>query len=63
MDAPYRLTAAVAKDGGWYVARCLEVEVASQGETIEDALATLRSALELYVEDEPAPQLALTAAK
>ena len=34
------LTAAVAKDGEWYVARCLEVEVASQGETIDEALRT-----------------------
>ena len=39
----------MAKDGEWYVARCLEVEVASQGETIDEALANLREALELYL--------------
>lgn len=33
------------------MARCLEIEVASQGETIDDALANLREALELYFED------------
>jgi predicted RNase H-like HicB family nuclease len=33
------------------VARCLEIEVASQGETIDEALANLREALELYFED------------
>jgi predicted RNase H-like HicB family nuclease len=50
-----RLTAAVTHEGEWYVARCLEVEVASQGRTIDEALANLREALELYFEDEPAP--------
>lgn len=50
-----RLTAAVTHEAPWYVARCLEVEVASQGETVEDALANLREALELYFEDAPLP--------
>ena len=49
-----RLTAVVTREENWYVARCLEVEVTSQGETIESALANLREALELYFEDEPA---------
>ncbi len=49
------MTAAVTKDGDWHVARCLEVEVASQGETVDDALANLREALELYFEDEADP--------
>jgi predicted RNase H-like HicB family nuclease len=48
--------AAVSREGDWYVAQCLEVDVASQGETIEDALASLGEALELYFEDEPVPQ-------
>jgi len=52
-----RLTAAVSHEGEWYVARALEVEIASQGETIEEALANLREAAELYFEDEPAPEL------
>jgi predicted RNase H-like HicB family nuclease len=38
------------------VARCLEVEVASQGETVEQALASLKEALELYFEDAPLPE-------
>lgn len=58
-----RLTAAIAREGNWYVARCLEVEVASQGRAIEDALANLKEALELYFEDSPAtavpPMIAL----
>ena len=46
-----RLTAAVTREGGWLVARCLEVEVTSQGRTIEDALSNLKEALELCYED------------
>ncbi len=38
------------------MARCLDVEVASQGETAEQALANLKEALELYVEDEVLPE-------
>lgn len=44
-----RLTAGVTREGQWYVARCLEV--ASQGRTVEEALANLKEALELYFED------------
>jgi predicted RNase H-like HicB family nuclease len=36
-----RFTAAVTREDSWYVARCLEVEVTSQGHSIEDALANL----------------------
>ncbi|WP_269853601.1 type II toxin-antitoxin system HicB family antitoxin [Streptomyces sp. RPT161] len=50
------ITAAVTHEDDWYVARCLQVEVASQGKTIEEALDNLREALELYFEDEPAPE-------
>jgi predicted RNase H-like HicB family nuclease len=50
-----RLTAILTREEGWYVARCLEVEVTSQGDTVESALTNLREALELYFEDEPMP--------
>lgn len=39
------------------MARCLDVEVTSQGKTVEEALENLREALELYFEDAPAPDL------
>jgi len=42
----------VHREDDLYVSRALEVEVASQGETIEEALTNLREALELYFEDE-----------
>ena len=57
MDRIVRFTATVTPDDGWYVARCVEVEVASQGHTIEEAMANLQEALELYYEDEPAPEI------
>jgi predicted RNase H-like HicB family nuclease len=47
-------TASVWREGDWYVAQCLEVDVASQGETKHDALKNLREALELHFE-EPTP--------
>lgn len=39
----------------WYVATCPENSVASQGRTIEEALANLKEALELYYEDSDPP--------
>lgn len=36
----------------WYVAKCLDNNVASQGKTIEEALENLREALELYLQNE-----------
>jgi predicted RNase H-like HicB family nuclease len=51
-----RFTAAVTHEPPWYVARCLEVEVASQGKSIEEALTSLKEALELYFEDASPPE-------
>jgi predicted RNase H-like HicB family nuclease len=42
--------ASVRREGDWYVSQCLEVDIASQGETEEEALDNLREALELYFE-------------
>jgi predicted RNase H-like HicB family nuclease len=50
-----RLTAAVTREGKRFVAQCLELDVASQGDTIEAAVANLREAVELRLEDEPQP--------
>jgi len=43
-------TAAIHREGGGYVALCPELEVASQGTTIEDARDNLREAVELFLE-------------
>ena len=45
-----QFTASVWQEGEIYVAQALEVDVASQGETTDVALANLREALELYFE-------------
>ncbi|MEC3980167.1 type II toxin-antitoxin system HicB family antitoxin [Amycolatopsis sp. H20-H5] len=44
-------TAAVHQEEDWYVAQCLEVDVASQGETVREALANLTEAVALYLEE------------
>lgn len=46
-----RLTASITREDDWYIARCLDVEVASQGHSVEESLSNLREALELYFED------------
>ena len=50
MKRKQRFSASVWREGDWFVAQCLEVAVASQGETEEEALANLHEALELYFE-------------
>jgi predicted RNase H-like HicB family nuclease len=44
----------VTREGKWYVADCPELEIASQGKTIELALKNLREAIGLYLQDEDA---------
>jgi predicted RNase H-like HicB family nuclease len=43
-------TARVFQEGNWFVAQCLEVDVASQGETKDEALSNIQEALELHFE-------------
>ena len=45
-----RLTAIIQREGNGFVALCPELDVASQGETIESARENLREALELFFE-------------
>ena len=40
--------AVITKEGDWYVAQCLEVDVASQGETEDEAMKNLNEALVLH---------------
>ena len=44
-------TATVQREGQIYVAQCLEVDVASQGASEEQALASLSEALALHFEE------------
>jgi predicted RNase H-like HicB family nuclease len=57
----YRFSALITQEEEWYVARCPELGVASQGKDVESARASLREAIELYLEtwglpEEKAPQ-------
>ena len=45
----------VWKEGKYYVSQCLDVDVASFGNTKKEALNHLQDALELYFEDEKLP--------
>lgn len=47
------LTAVVHKEEGIYVAECPEVGTFSQGKTIDEAIANLKEATELYLEEFP----------
>ncbi len=49
-------TAVLHKEGDLYVAECPEVGTVSQSQTLEEALANLKEATELYLEEFPLPQ-------
>lgn len=42
----------IQKEEEWYVAKCLDNSIASQGKTIEEAMKNLKEAIELYLQDE-----------
>ncbi len=50
-------TAVIHKEQNLYVAECPEVGTVSQGPTIEEALANLKEATELYLEEFPKQEL------
>ena len=39
----------IEKEENWYVAKCIDNNVASQGKTVEEALNNLKEAIELYL--------------
>jgi predicted RNase H-like HicB family nuclease len=41
----------IYKEGKYYVSQCINVDVSSFGESIEDAVVNLKEALELYFEE------------
>lgn len=47
-----RYNVIIQKEEDWYVAKCIDNSVASQGKTIEKALKNLKEAIELYYQDE-----------
>jgi predicted RNase H-like HicB family nuclease len=51
MKNKYLLTAIIEKEGNGYVALCPELDIASQGDSVEQARDNLKEALELFFED------------
>ena len=49
----YKFTTIISQEGKWFIARCVELGVVSQGKNIEEAQKNLREAVELYLEDRP----------
>ncbi len=50
-------TAVIHQEDDLYVATCPELGTVSQGATIENALANLKEATELYLEEFPLPDV------
>lgn len=48
----FKYNVIIEKEEEWYVAKCIDNNIASQGKTIEEALRNLKEAIELYYEDE-----------
>ncbi|MBZ0271001.1 type II toxin-antitoxin system HicB family antitoxin [bacterium] len=52
-----KLTALIEKEGTGYVSLCPELDVASQGDTYDEALGNLQEALELFLEEASAEEV------
>lgn len=52
-----KLTAVIERDRDGYVSLCPELDIASQGDTIESARDNLREALELFFESASAEEI------
>ena len=55
MSKTVTLTASLTPEEGGYVARCAELPVTTEGDTVEHAIEMLREAVMLYLEDQPLP--------
>ncbi len=53
-----RLTALIEREGDWYVSLCPELDIASQGRTVEEARTNLAEALGLFFEEASAEEIA-----
>ena len=50
MSEKHPLTAFIEREGDGYVALCPDLDIASQGDTIEQARANLAEAVQLFIE-------------
>jgi predicted RNase H-like HicB family nuclease len=47
---PMKLTAVIEREGNGYVSLCPELDIASQGDSVEQARDNLKEAIELFFE-------------
>lgn len=57
MKKKRQITALIEREGDGYVALCPELDIASQGKTVEDAQKNLREAVELFFETASATEV------
>ena len=50
MQKKHQFTAVIEREDNMYVALCPELDIASQGETVEEARKNLKEAIELFFE-------------
>ena len=50
MQKLHQFTAVIEREDNMYVALCPELDIASQGETVEEARANLKEAIEMFFE-------------
>ena len=50
MTSTHHLTAVIEREGSGYVALCPELDIASQGESIEESQLNLKEAVQLFIE-------------
>jgi predicted RNase H-like HicB family nuclease len=55
----FKGTIIIKREEEWFVATCIENNIASQGKTINEATENLKEALTLFYEDEPKEKIML----
>ena len=53
----YDITAIIEREGDGYVSFCPELDIASQGASVEEARDNLKEALELFFETASSPEI------
>jgi predicted RNase H-like HicB family nuclease len=53
MKDKIKINIIITEEDGYYIAKCVENGVCSQGKTIEEAILNVKEAVELYIEDFP----------
>jgi predicted RNase H-like HicB family nuclease len=59
MIAPMKFTTTIDAEGDGYVAVCPELDIASQGDSVDEASANLQEAVELFMETADASEVEL----